>query len=223
MINPSRTAKSLVLMLLMGTAAMSSGCSMGLPYCVDDCIAGLRNEHLAKRAWLKRRSIYKETENCLCDFKTGFKDGYIAGIEGKAECPPALAPPKYWGVRYQSESGRCCVNAWHTGWAHGAIAADQDRVSNIGQIVVRCPCGTCHSGGVCPNGYPTHGQVMAPAEHIIESPMLYDSSSTSLGSTPPAPVPSLADPRGEAPGEFDRDEVPVYLPGIEDDVKGSDF
>ena len=149
----------LAVALLAAAALAGTGCTSGGPFggtcatprCVTNFSEGLRNDHLAKQAWHARRGCYDGVQPCLCDFKKGFKAGYVAGINGQGECAPSLPPQSYWGPKFCTREGKCCVAAWHDGWAHGAVAAAQDGNGNLNEIVMRCPCGGCHADGVCPN------------------------------------------------------------------------
>lgn len=197
------------------TVQAFSGCAhFTLPRVVDDCLIQARHKHLAKCAWLDRRDCYAGLQPHLCDFKSGFKDGYLAGIAGQTECPPALPPERYWGACYQSRDGGLKAAAWHDGWAHGAIAAEQDNVSNLGQIQLRCPCEPCsNGGGVQQGGYSSDGQPLngyEPATHTLLNPPVREADGPTL--LVPPELESLPMPSNGGPTE-------LYNPPVQQDER----
>lgn len=141
--------KRLLATSCLGVALVSStGCSVvtGIrksfdqSECIDDFMIGYRNKVMAEKAWICNKHRFVKRCN-LPEFKEGFLAGYVDVAAGGHGCTPAIAPPAYWGWRYQSPQGQHGVNAWFEGFPHGAKAAEMDGIghwkSNISPGVSR--------------------------------------------------------------------------------------
>lgn len=152
---------------LLAALTIASGCYQSrMPF--ERCAASLRNQHLAKSAWCARSGCYDGLQECLCDFKRGFKDGYVAAIEGKDRTPPSIAPRRYHGLFYCSDGGKCCEAAWFDGWEHGRVAAEQDGAAGLYTVQLRCPCKPCNGSGFAdPHApYSPYAQPMVPTHTV---------------------------------------------------------
>ena len=117
--------------LLLGSL---SGCAQ-IEDCIDDKMMSCRDQWAAKAAWQGVEHCYA-TVDYQSDFKDGFEAGYENVAEGGTGCLPALPPRKYWKVFYQTPAGRAMANAWFEGFAHGALAADQDGIESLNRLPV---------------------------------------------------------------------------------------
>lgn len=121
----------------VGCTAYSVACKkLRRTECLDKFMIGYRNSALAAKAWHREKHRFRKRGNLkfMKDFEAGFLQGYIDVANGSDGCVPAIAPPKYWGWRYQSDIGQQGVNAWYAGYPLGVKAAEQDGVGNWGTI-----------------------------------------------------------------------------------------
>lgn len=119
-----------ILLLTLTTAL--TGCASVFDGVVS-CETGIRNHVLAQKAWGHWSWCYDKLDHPL-HFAKGFKAGYRDILEGGSGCQPTLPPQIYWKPCYQTPEGRCKINAWFDGFSHGALAAQQDGYSNMGEI-----------------------------------------------------------------------------------------
>ncbi len=110
-----------------------SGC-YGIRDGIDESSLKLRNTMRAHGAWWRSRSAYDGIE-CRGDFGSGFRDGYYDVLSGGSGQAPTLPPRKYWDVRHHNEEGHLKTLAWFNGFAHGALAAEQEGAAEWNQIV----------------------------------------------------------------------------------------
>ena len=185
-----RAAAALVMLTTL--SVVSSGCYTGRAP-LEACCANLRNQHLAKQAWCARSGCYDQFEDCLCDFKRGFKHGYTDAIEGRDTHAPAIAPRRYHGLMYQGAAGNCCEAAWFDGWEHGKVAALQDGVAGLYTVDLRCPCDNCAKGMPHALGGPMTGPG-APGYDIHGDPGPYAPREMPTHTVVPLPTPSPALP-----------------------------
>lgn len=122
--------------LWAGTFILGSlaGCAQ-IEDCCDDHMMSCRDQLAASAAWNDVKHCY-EGIDYESDFKDGFKAGYESVAAGGNGCLPALPPRKYWKVCYQTAEGRCQANTWFEGFAHGALAADQDGIQELSKLPV---------------------------------------------------------------------------------------
>lgn len=113
---------------------MAAGCS-SLTECVVDMEMDCRNHVLAQKAWGHWSWCYDELDHPW-HFAKGFKDGYRDILEGGSGCQPTLPPRCYWKPQFQNPEGRCRTAAWFDGFAHGALAAQQDGYGNLQEIPI---------------------------------------------------------------------------------------
>lgn len=113
------------------------GCSSGC-YEVrdgfDECSIKCRNKIRARCAWWRTRSVYDDI-GYRDDFESGFRDGYYDVASGGSGKAPTLPPRKYWKPHYQNQEGHMRTLAWFDGFAHGALAAEQDGAAQWNRIV----------------------------------------------------------------------------------------
>ena len=119
-----------VLLLTLTTAL--TGCASVFDGVVS-CETGIRNHVLSQKAWGHWSWCYDNLDHPM-HFAKGFKAGYRNILEGGSGCQPTLPPQIYWKPCYQTPEGRCKINAWFDGFSHGALAAQQDGYSNMGEI-----------------------------------------------------------------------------------------
>jgi hypothetical protein len=112
-----------------------AGCAHGVREQWDDLCLSLRNRRHAARAWDRTETIYDRVQ-FAGHFEEGFKAGYLAVAEGGNGCPPTLPPRRYWKARHRSPEGHRKARAWFDGFAHGAVAADQDGIAHWNRIPV---------------------------------------------------------------------------------------
>lgn len=112
----------------------AAGCNL---YDLCDDIDGfkisMRNRCYADKAWHRCFGLYSDVDHPLA-FRDGFLDGYTAVASGGNGCAPTLPPRKYWKPYYQTPQGHCKTLAWFDGYAHGAVAAQQDGIANWNRI-----------------------------------------------------------------------------------------
>ena len=118
--------------LLVTLTTALSGCASVFDGVVS-CETGIRNHVLAQKAWGHWSWCYDNLDH-PCHFAKGFKAGYRNILEGGSGCQPTLPPQLYWKPCYQTPEGRCKINSWFDGFSHGALAAQQDGYSNMGEI-----------------------------------------------------------------------------------------
>ncbi len=102
--------------------------------CLDDLMIGHRNRALAAKAWHREKHLFSKCHD-IRELRAGFNAGYMDVANGGNGCLPAVAPPHYWGWRYQTPGGQERVNAWFAGYPMGAKAAEQDGVGGWGEIL----------------------------------------------------------------------------------------
>ncbi|MFN8709397.1 MAG: hypothetical protein ACK50J_22170 [Planctomyces sp.] len=122
-----RIAMAAILCFGAGCAAMQA--------CVIDCEVHGRNLILSQQAWGEWSWCYDNLQEPF-HFAKGFKAGYRNILEGGKGCQPTLPPKCYWKPHYQSPAGRCKINAWFDGFAHGALAAQQDGYGSLNEIPI---------------------------------------------------------------------------------------
>lgn len=127
------TIRRTAIMLLLG-ASLLSGC-FSLRTAISDEMIAIRNYEQARGAWASCRDIYVDCEPNLYDFGLGFRAGYVAVAGGGNGCPPTLPPQRYWGARFQNDSGRAQAVSWYNGYSHGVEVAMADGVGgNSGMV-----------------------------------------------------------------------------------------
>lgn len=94
----------------------------------SECIEAHRNESCARKAWFRREHNFCD-QAYLNDFRDGFIAGYVAILDGKPGCPPAIPPKAYWGWASQSAEGQARMAAWFAGYPYGVQAAKDDGVN----------------------------------------------------------------------------------------------
>jgi hypothetical protein len=133
--------KAAAAVCIASLAFSATGCSLTSGACravkrhdgLDNFMIGYRNQVLAARAWHEHKHCYANRSHQR-DFKAGFMKGYADVANGSNGCVPSVAPPEYWGWRYQSADGQNAVNAWFAGYPLGAQLAEQDGVNNWSNI-----------------------------------------------------------------------------------------
>lgn len=125
-----RSAKMLLALMFLSAA----GCSAINDYCLKT-ETGLRNSILAQKAWGEWSWCYEELDRPW-DFALGFKAGYRDILGGGNGCQPTLPPREYWKPAYETPAGRQRINAWFDGFSHGALAAQQDGMSGMGELPI---------------------------------------------------------------------------------------
>lgn len=101
---------------------------------IEDQQMQLARSMHASRAWRRCKGIYHDVDHRK-HFGDGFCAGYADVASGGAGCAPTLPPRKYWSVWYQNPSGQRKVQAWFEGFAHGALAAEQEGAGAWGTIL----------------------------------------------------------------------------------------
>lgn len=121
---------------LLGLALVvaTSGCS-GLYDCVEGHANTIHSELTAHEAWARWSWCYDQLDHPK-DFASGFRAGYQDILNGGNGCQPTLPPRHYWKSCFRNAEGHCRVNAWFAGFAHGAIAAEQDGAAAYGFIPI---------------------------------------------------------------------------------------
>lgn len=148
------------LFFLILLATFCAGC-YSIEDGIDEFAAEQITAHRARQSWSQMDTVY-----CDLPYGSHFRDGYLAGftsvVGGGSPCAPTLPPRKYWGVWYQNESGHGKTRAWFDGFAHGALAAEQEMGTGYGSLPIS-----------------STGQQWSPGhtEHEV------------IPSAPPAPVP----------------------------------
>ena len=117
----------------------------------------------AEAAWHAAHACYRDIPNRY-DFHRGFRDGYLNVANGGDGCPPTLAPSHYWSSCFRSDN--CgAIQSWYDGFAHGAIAAEQDGAGSQNTLLLspafhgQCDKGECEHHFVKPgNQHPVEGE-----------------------------------------------------------------
>lgn len=151
------------------------GCAQIKDY-TDDTMIGIRDEYASHTAWKRWQDCYADVEY-KSHFAEGFMDGYQSMMAGGNGCQPALPPRDYWQVCYQNPEGQEKIRQWFNGYSHGVLAASQDGVEGINQIMIS----------------PVLQQQLIPAgaEHHIQMDPVAEPNNM----LPPGPVP--APPAGD--------------------------
>jgi len=102
---------------------------------IDDFAMSLRDDFAAGSAWSRWRPYYEDVEE-RSSFGAGFRDGYESVAAGGNGCQPAMPPHKYWSIWYQNAAGKAKIRAWFNGFSHGALAAEQDNISELSRIPI---------------------------------------------------------------------------------------
>lgn len=111
-----------------------SGCS-SMFNSVVNCEMAIRNKVLAQKAWGHWSWCYENLDHPY-HFAKGFKAGYTDILNGGRGCQPTLPPQCYWKPTHQTPVGRQKTNSWFDGFSHGALAAQQDGYSDLGEIPI---------------------------------------------------------------------------------------
>lgn len=123
-------------MRLLTLALLANLCGC---YTFHDCISNsamsARNCWDAHTAWLAYRGEFVDCSPYPVHFGCGFKQGYEDVANGSDGCPPTLPPRKYWGVCYQTATGRCQTVEWFNGYVAGAAVALKEGVQNRSRLV----------------------------------------------------------------------------------------
>jgi len=106
------------------------------------------------------------------DYRSGWLDGYYAGLTGDGCCPPSIAPARYWDPHQILDDCDNRRHAYYSGWQDGAAAAARCPDTHYLKVWESCECpmprcekpcgplgvcgcqGPCECGGVAP---PIHG------------------------------------------------------------------
>ena len=216
--------------------------SLGLPGCFSpavregfsECTMNIKAELAAERAYLHRLDLFSDCCSSPCDFKHGFKNGYVqAMLDGDDCCAPPVPPKCYWGCASDPCERTELLNCYYDGWAHGAMAAGQDGVSGMGIVPVRNICGGYgvpmgvpgQTAPYPPPGNPYYG-TGGPNQPV--DPRFRDSAGEGLGSSPRFDPESLLTPAVPAPAPVPLgvdDTLPAVPPldgPVEDSVPGGD-
>lgn len=123
-----------VFSLMITGLSLMTGCNA-----LQEELSANRNQaHIlmrAEAAWHGAFACYRGVENSR-DFHEGFRDGYVAVANGGDGCVPTIAPQKFWGCCEGGHDTKCGTRAWFTGYAHGAIAAEQDGIAGVNQLML---------------------------------------------------------------------------------------
>ncbi|MEM6979322.1 MAG: hypothetical protein AAF539_06595 [Planctomycetota bacterium] len=133
---------------------------------------------------------------CSCyphDYKCGWIDGFYTVSTGGGDCPPAIAPAKYWKPGQIIKDCDNRRHAYYSGWQDGAARASQFPDTHTIRIYETCecpfpkcekPCGLqpCRPCGMSSMGMPV-------SEGLIEMPMAEPAYAT------PMPHATTADPQ----------------------------
>ncbi|HIE99221.1 MAG TPA: hypothetical protein EYG03_22545 [Planctomycetes bacterium] len=121
-------------LLLMAAMSGLTGCAA-----ICDGIISMemdaRNDVLALKAWGHWSRVYDDLDYPW-HFSKGFKEGYVAVLNGGSGCQPTIPPQCYWKPCYQTLEGKNKIHAWFDGFSHGALAAKQDGYGDMGQIPI---------------------------------------------------------------------------------------
>lgn len=191
-----------ILSLLL--SVVLTGCASGLRDGWDELAISRQNRRQADRAWEAAEPVYGHLRY-EDDFEDGFKAGYVAVAEGRADSAPVLPDRKYWTAAYRSPAGHGQAHAWLDGYAHGALAADYDGIAHWNRIPMAAPVAP---ENVLPQHIPHPGGGPIPAEPAGE-PVPAPPATDPLPVPPathPMPAPPAADP---VPAEPTSIQVPI--------------
>ncbi len=156
-------------------------------------MSDIRYESTQKARAVKQ---YVECGNPGCekfphDYKLGWLDGFYALSTGGPNCPPAVAPARYWNVRQQLKDCDGRRHSYYSGWQDGATRASQFPDTHHLKIFETCECTVPRCEMACGNGScgPCGAGILgAPAyDQLIESSQDYSYQAEGI-LVPPAPV-----------------------------------
>ena len=133
-----RNALPLGLSALAAVSLAQAGCNSNVRSLTNDLnnniLIGYRDAVWSRRAYNLRYG------NCDRPFSSHFRDGFCAGYmdisNGGDGYVPALPPPEYRGLEYQSAEGAKCVNTWFEGYPSGVAAAKQDKTGDYKDMFI---------------------------------------------------------------------------------------
>lgn len=113
--------------------AMVSGC------------ASVQDYHYEHTQRLRASSQYRECGSNNCskyprDYKAGWKDGFYEVSTGGSNCPPAIAPAKYWKPGQILDDCDNRRHAYYSGWQDGAARATQFPDTHFLKVWETCDC-----------------------------------------------------------------------------------
>lgn len=133
-----RNAIPLGLSALAAVSLAQSGCSSSFRNLANELNNNLLVEY--RDAVWSRRAYNLRYGNCDRPFSNHYRDGFCAGYmdvcNGGDGYVPALPPPEYRGLEYQSAEGAKCVNTWFEGYPSGVAAAKQDRTGDYKDMFI---------------------------------------------------------------------------------------
>ncbi|MEM9364746.1 MAG: hypothetical protein AAGD07_02045 [Planctomycetota bacterium] len=184
---------------------------------------------------MKRAIVQYHTCGCphSCCYPKDYKLGYIAGFyevaTGGSDCPPVIAPSRYW--KPEQVLGNCDKRrqCWYSGWQDGAARAVQFPDTHHLKIweTCECPmprceqpcgvgCGPCGQaatapacgGGICHDSAMIEHMPVAP----MASPMPVEHAAPTVIETMPAPTAPVELPVTPLPA----DAAGLRLPPVTD-------
>ncbi|MEM1227064.1 MAG: hypothetical protein AAGJ40_15305 [Planctomycetota bacterium] len=141
--------------------------------------AGIYDCCYEKTQCLRAMEQYKQCgkPECSCyphDYKCGWLDGFYEVATGGSDCPPAIAPSKYWKPGQILNDCDNRRHAYYSGWQDGAARASQFPDTHTIRLYETCECPfpkcekPCIDGTCVPCGQTSVGMPMAEA--MIEEP-----------------------------------------------------
>ncbi|MDA8564227.1 hypothetical protein N9L06_07240 [Mariniblastus sp.] len=133
-----RNALPLGLSALAAVSMAQSGCSSSFRNLANEMNNNILVEY--RDAVWSRRAYNLRYGNCDRPFSNHYRDGFCAGYNdvcnGGDGYVPALPPPEYRGLEYQSAEGAKCVNTWFEGYPSGVAAAKQDKTGDYKDMFI---------------------------------------------------------------------------------------
>ncbi len=188
-----RNAIPLGLSALAAVSLAQSGCSSSFRNLANELNNNLLVEY--RDAVWSRRAYNLRYGNCDRPFSNHYRDGFCAGYmdvcNGGDGYVPALPPPEYRGLEYQSAEGAKCVNTWFEGYPSGVAAAKQDKTGDYKDMFISKMINSAVTQDNAKHMLPGDVPIVKPKGSL-------DSSNTSMGvsrEAPPAPeVTQASDP-----------------------------
>lgn len=164
---------------------------------LDESVAQVHHELIAEFAWLRWSGLFQDQPHHL-DFASGFRSAYVDVINGGSGESPVLPPKRYWRRFYENAWGRGKAEAWFTGYAYGAIAAEQDGAGNWYELPLSLlPEEHFPAEGVLPP--PFDDQVIETlSEPETETESAQEASPDAIEDVEPAPAIEMAPPIDDA-------------------------
>ena len=112
---PLLGTRALLQLIVLG-CLLPSGCAS-----IQDCHYERSQHFRSLVAYHQAGGQYRG--NFRSDYRRGWIDGYYEVVTGGPDCPPAIAPKRYWNPKQVLNDRGNRRNAYYSGWQDGAARA----------------------------------------------------------------------------------------------------